>query len=77
MLSNEIHAEGTSLHVFLWSSAIMLLIMSFLDSCYTIVIYVFLLSIVLYLHWTVAVLFKPIQKIEELTIIGENKTIKK
>jgi hypothetical protein len=73
---NEIHAEGIALHVFLWSSAMMLLIVSFLDSYYTIVIYVFLLSIVLYLHWTVAVLFKPIYKIEELTIIGENKTIK-
>ena len=72
---NEIYTKGISLHLFLWSSAIMLLIMSFL-SCYTFVIYIFLLSFILYLHWAVAVFFKPIYKIEELTIIGENKTIK-
>ncbi|ADC69742.1 hypothetical protein MFS40622_1062 [Methanocaldococcus sp. FS406-22] len=69
---DEICAGGTTLHIFLWSSAIMLLIMSFLDSCCTIIIYIFLLSIILYLHWAVAVFFNPIQKIEEIKIIGEN-----
>ena len=69
------HNNGISLQLLLGSSAVMSLIISFLNPI-LIAPYILILSFITYLHWRIVILFKPIYKIEELTIIGENKTIK-
>lgn len=67
---NGIYKESNTLQSFLWSSSVMLLIISLLEPKF-VVFYILLLSFILYLHWAVAVFFKPIQKIEKIKIIGE------
>ncbi|AIJ05714.1 hypothetical protein JH146_0869 [Methanocaldococcus bathoardescens] len=62
--------NGKTLHLFLWSSSFITLLISFIRNEF-VVFYILLIPLILLIHWTVAVLFNPIQKIEEIKIIGE------